>query len=173
MPAFTYIDYGIALVIILSITISFGRGFVREALSLSSWIIAFWVAFTFHDQLALLLTPYIATPSLRIMASFSILFFITLLLGALLGFLLSRLIVSTGLSGTDRSLGMAFGLTRGVLLVGIVLLLMSMTSFTQDSWWQNSVLIPHFQPLLIWLKGFLPDKMAEISNFVTSTKTSL
>ena len=164
---FTYADFAIVAIVLISVAISFSRGFVREALSLSTWVIAFWIALSFNKQLALFLAPYIATPSLRTIASFAILLIVTLVLGGLLGFLLSSVVSSTGLSGTDRSLGMVFGFGRGILLVGIALLLLSLTSFTQDSWWNNSVLIPHFQPLIAWLKGFLPDKIAQVSNFVT------
>lgn len=168
----TWADYAIIGIIVSSVLISLMRGFVREALSLTSWIIAFWVALKFNDQLSFILAQYIATPSLRLVASFGILFICTLILGSLVGFLLSRLIVSTGLSGTDRSLGLIFGLVRGTLLVGIILLLISFTSFAKDDWYQHSTVIPHFQSLVLWLKGFLPDTMKQISTLVAQTQQS-
>jgi membrane protein required for colicin V production len=163
----TWADYAIVSIVVFSVLISLMRGFVREALSLATWIVAFWIALKFNGTLSVFLAAYIATPSLRIFASFGLLFVFSLILGSLFSFLLSRLIISTGLSGTDRSLGLIFGLVRGTLLVGILLLLISFTSFAQDSWYKNSVAIPHFQPLVTWLKGFLPDTMKQISGLVT------
>lgn len=165
----TWADYAIVGIIVASILISLLRGFVREALSLATWIAAFWVALKFNNQLSDLLSSYITTPSLRIVVGFSLLFVLGLIIGSLVGFLLSRLIVSTGLSGTDRSLGLVFGLARGILLVGIILLLLSFTNFTQDDWYQHSLMIPQFQSLIVWLKGFLPDTMKQISMFITQT----
>lgn len=169
----SYADFAIIIVIFMSVIISLSRGFAREAFSLLTWIVAFWIALTFNKQLAVMLEPYIVTPSLRLIASFTILLIVTLIVGGLFGFLFSRLIVSTGMGGTDRSLGILFGFARGILFVGIGLLLLSLTAFTQDAWWQNSVLIPHFAPLITWLKGFLPEKMSQLSSFVSKVPTSL
>jgi len=163
----TLADYIIAGIIIISVIISLLRGFVREALSLANWGVAFWVALNFNDKLSDVLTPYIATPSLRLAASFGMLFIFTLIIGSLVSFLISRLVVSTGLSGTDRSLGLIFGLARGILLIGIALLMISFTAFAKDDWYQKSILIPHFQSLVIWLKGFLPETMKKLSEMVT------
>lgn len=162
----TYADYAILGIVVLSTLISLMRGFVKEALSLATWIIAFVIAFQFSESLAQILAPYIATPSLRVIVSFSGLFIATLILGALVNFLFSRLIVSSGLGGTDKSLGMIFGLIRGILLVAVMLSLLTLTAFTQDQWWVNSVFIPHFKPLIVWLKGFLPEKIEKLSGYI-------
>jgi membrane protein required for colicin V production len=63
----------------------------------------------------------------------------------------------------DRMLGMIFGIARGALLVGVLLLLGSTTVFSQDIWWQNSILIPHFHSLIEWLRNFLPVKFGGIA----------
>lgn len=162
----TYADYAILIIVVLSTLVSLVRGFVKEALSLATWIIAFIIAFQFNERLAAVLERYINTPSIRLIVSFGILFVATLILGALVNFLLSRLIVSSGLGGTDKSLGMIFGLMRGVLLCAVILSLLSLTSFSQDQWWVNSIFIPHFKPLIVWLKGFLPEKIGELSGYI-------
>ena len=61
----------------------------------------------------------------------------------------------TGLSGTDRFLGMAFGAARGSLLVVILVGLISLAPVQQDAWWQQSTLIPHFLMVADWSKNFI------------------
>jgi len=56
----------------------------------------------------------------------------------------SRLVSATGLSGTDRLFGMVFGIVRGGLLAIVIVSLLSLTPVSNDQWWQNSLIIPHF-----------------------------
>lgn len=163
---FTFADYGVIGFLLISIFISLFRGFVRECLSLVTWILAVIIALKFHSQLNFVLEPYISTPSLRVFASFGILFIITLILGGLVSFLFTRLIVCTGLTGTDRCLGVLFGIARGVLLVSVVIILLTFTSFTEDEWYQHSILIPKFNPIIDWLKTFLPQALKHVTEVV-------
>ena len=166
LAALNWADYTIIAIILSSTLLSLARGFVREFLSIVIWILAFWVAFQFEDSLATWFTPYISTVSLRIIVSFLILFVITLMVGSLINFSISKLLATTGFGGVDKLLGMVFGLARGILLVGIILLLASFTAFTQDQWWINSILISYFKPLVVWLNSFLPDKIEHLSHMV-------
>jgi len=72
----------------------------------------------------------------------------------------SKLVEKTGLTGTDRSIGMLFGIARGIVLVGILVLLAGFTAVPQDPWWKQSLLISHFQQIADILAGFLPDDIA-------------
>ena len=153
--AFTWVDWGIIAVIAISALISLRRGFVKEALSLVTWVVAGVVAWTFGGSLSLYLTDYIETPSARIIAGCVILFVGTLVVGALVNFLIGELVRVTGLSGTDRFLGMAFGAARGALLVVVAVGLLSLAPVEQDLWWQNSTLIPHFLLMADWSKNLI------------------
>jgi len=159
-----WIDYLIIGIILLSAIISVVRGFVKEVLSLLAWIVAFWVALSFSQQLSVLLTHYVDTPSLRIFIAFTALFVITLVLGALVNHLISTVVAKTGLTGTDRSLGVIFGLLRGIAIVTLMLMLAATTPMPEDSWWQNSLLIGYFENLVIWAKAFLPVDLAGYIN---------
>ncbi|MFA6409151.1 MAG: CvpA family protein [Gammaproteobacteria bacterium] len=154
-------DYAILIIVGVSTLVSLVRGFVREAISLCTWIIAAWIAFKFSSLCANLFIGYIKTPSLRLVVAFLILFVGILIIGALINFLIYELISHTGLSGTDRVLGMLFGAGRGLLLVGVLVLLGNMSAATKDKWWTDSVLIPRFQGLATWLHSFLPEKINE------------
>jgi membrane protein required for colicin V production len=156
-------DFTIIGIVAVSTLISLVRGFVREAISLLTWVVAFWIAFKFTSIVATFFGNYIKTPSFRLILAFALIFIIVLILGGLVNFLISELINHTGLSGTDRVLGMVFGITRGVLLISVLILLGEMTAFHNDPWWQNSTLIPHFHSIVNWLHGLLPEKLTNFS----------
>ena len=153
--AFTWVDWAIIAIIAISSLISLKRGFVKEALSLVTWIIAGVVAWMFGGALSQHLTDFIEMPSARVIAGCAILFVATLLVGALVNFLISELIRVTGLSGTDRFLGMVFGGARGALLVVVLTGLLSLAPVQQDPWWQQSSLLPHFLMVADWSKNLI------------------
>jgi membrane protein required for colicin V production len=155
-----WVDYFIVGTIVVSALVSLFRGFVREALSLAIWILAFWVAWTFFRDLAPAFGHWVGTPSVQFGIAFGLLLIATLLVGGILNYLIGRLIDETGLSGTDRMLGMVFGLARGVLVVAILVLLARATPLPQDPWWKESALLGQFDRMADWLVDFLPAEQA-------------
>lgn len=160
-----WVDYFILAVIALSMLISLRRGFLKEAISLASWIFAFIVAFLFVEQGAAYLTQYIGVPSVRIILAFGVLFLATLFLGGLVNLIVAQLVERTGLTGTDRMLGIIFGLARGVAVITVLVLMAGLTPLPQDPWWAQSPLLPHFQNAAIWMRDFLPPELAEHIQF--------
>ncbi len=154
-------DYIIISIIVISMVISLMRGFVREALSLAGWFLAIWVSFYYMDPMVALLSPRLdLPPSILSLVAFAVLFIITLIMAALVTNLIAAIVDQTGLSGTDRSIGMLFGIVRGIIIVGILVLLAGFTMVPQDPWWKESVLIVHFQHLALAMKEFLPTDIA-------------
>lgn len=156
-----WIDILIIAIIALSAIISLIRGFVQEALSLATWIAAFTVAWLFFRPLALELSPWIDVPSIRLGVAFGLILIGILILGAIINHFMKVLVASTGLSGTDRMIGIFFGVARGAVMVAILVLLAGLTPFPNDPWWSESRLIPYFQEMALWLKGFLPSDIAD------------
>ncbi len=154
-------DYTILAIIGVSVLISLWRGFTKEAFSLAGWIVAAWVALTFADSLQALLEPHITVPSLRLIIAFAILFLITLFLAGLVNYLAVQIIHKTGLSGTDRMIGIFFGVARGCLVVAVLVLIGGMTPMPQDPWWREAQLLHYFQDIAIWLRQFLPADIAQ------------
>jgi membrane protein required for colicin V production len=148
-------DYCIIAALGLSVLMGLWRGFIGEAIALACWVLAFWVAWTFGAQLAAQFTA-ITLPSARLVLGYAICFVGVLIAGALVGFLMRKLIAGSGLSGSDRMLGMVFGLIRGLAIVTITVLILKFTPLPQDPWWKESKLLPTFENAAKWLSTKLP-----------------
>lgn len=160
-----WIDYTIIGLILISSIIGLMRGFIKEAFSLFIWMVAIWVGLTFSRECSVLLEDVISYPSARIASAFALLFIVTLILGALISFLLGELVKKTGLTGSDRFAGMIFGVARGLVVVSIVVMLAGLTPLPEDSWWKESTLIPPFQSLAIWLRDHTPSGLTAYVNY--------
>lgn len=158
-------DYLIIAVIGLSMLIGLWRGLLREVISLATWIAAFTIAFLFSESGGHFLRAYIDVPSLQVAAAFAGLFLATLVIGWLIGILATRLVDFTGLNGTDRMLGMAFGLARGAAAITVLVLMAGVTPLPKDAWWHQARLIGHFQESALWARNFLPPELAENIRF--------
>ncbi len=146
-------DWTIVVIITLSCLLSIKRGFVKEAFSLAVMVLAFFIAVAFHERLAVLLQNTIEGVSLRYLLSFAALFAATLVVGSMVKHLLGELVKMTGLSGTDRLFGMVFGLLRGgIVVMALLIMLPMLVPVNEDSWWQQSLFIPHFLLIEQWCK---------------------
>ena len=139
----TPIDYIILLVLVVSAGVGVWRGFVKEALSLLTLLVAIWLAWRFAALLEPKLGNWAADPEVRIWIARVIVFAFALLVGSLASWAARQLIRHTGLSGVDRLLGAAFGFARGVLIVGLLVLALDFLDLDQDGWWQSARFRPY------------------------------
>jgi membrane protein required for colicin V production len=158
-------DYAILAVIAISVLVGALRGFIREVFSLLVWCAAFLVAYYFAGDVAAMMEDSVTLPSARTAMGFTGLFVAVLLVGGLINYLLGRLVVTTGLSGTDRLLGGVFGAARGLALIVAVLLVAGFTPIPADPWWKESQSIERLMPLVDWAAEFLPEQVVEHLDF--------
>ncbi len=157
----TVFDYVVLVIMGLSVLLSILRGFVREALALVSWLVAFFVAKLYTLELAPLLPQSIPSQSLRILAAFLILFLATLLICSLLAIALSAVFKRVGLGWMDRSLGALFGLARGIVIVGVLVLLGGLTTLPKDVRWRNAMFSAPLEAMVISLLPWFPTDIAK------------
>lgn len=155
-----WFDIAILVVILISSLISLVRGFVKESISLATWLLAGFIALSYHAVLAEMLSPYIESPTLGLAVAFAVLFIATLIVGAIINFMISQLVSKTGLSGTDKTLGVIFGAARGVLIVAMVVLFAGLTPIPSEPWWQESMMVEPFMKVALWIKDLLPADIA-------------
>lgn len=143
----SWADLLILAVIGVSIVLSLVRGLVRELVSLVAWVASFWLAIRYYPMLAGELAGLLSEPWMRAAAAFLILLLGGLIVGGVVGFVVGRLVAGGGLSGTDRLLGGAFGLVRGVAIVALAALMLGATPLSDSQLWRASVLLPRLDAL--------------------------
>ncbi len=165
-----WLDYVFIGIIGLSVIISLFRGLTKEVLSLLIWVAAFWVAYNYVDVGAVALDGYIELPSARHLIAFVGLFILALIIGGMINFIIGKLISKTGLSGTDRFLGMFFGALRGLIVIVAMTFFIKATPLSEDSWWQDSTLSPHFSKMSEWVRGKMPEEFSNYFSFIENNK---
>lgn len=157
----TVFDYTVLTIMGVSVLLSLMRGFFREVMSLLGWVVALVVAKYYTLQLAPLLPQGIPSNSLRLLAAFVILFLGTLLVASLLSIALSGLFSKVGLGWLDRWLGAMFGIARGVLIVGVLVLLGGLTSLPHDVRWRNAMFSATLEAMVISVLPWLPQDISK------------
>lgn len=161
-------DYIILGIVGISVFLGLRRGFVSEAFSLAIWVAAFVIAKLFSNPLVVLAGHLVNPPSFRMPVAFVLLFIATLIIGGLVQRLLSELVKVTGLSATDRMLGLVFGAARGALIVIVTLGVLSRTTdMPKDPWWRQSVVIPEMMKFEAWSTQLGKDAWQQISKMTS------
>ena len=153
----------IAILAVLAISALFGlmRGFVAAMISLLSWAAAFWAAWVFGDALAQFYAVFLHNHMAQVIAGYLTAFIAVLVIGALFGWMMRKLMQGGGLSGGDRFLGFLFGFGRGVLLVIAVVMVLGFTPLPREPWWRQSQLLPGFAQGATELSQHLPPQVTQ------------
>ena len=153
----TPVDYVVFTVLLVSALVGVSRGLFKEVLALFSWLIAAWVAYHYSDYLSSeWLSTFKMDELLRLGLSFLIFFVVVLIACSVLGGLIQKLILSVGLSLTDRFLGLIFGLLRGGVVVVILATLAALTPLTKTADWRLAKTRPSLEVATGLIKSWLP-----------------
>lgn len=161
----TVFDLIVIAIVAVSVGISIWRGMVREVLALASWIGAFWIAKELAGFTATWLPDSVTNPGLRLMFGFIVVMLTSLLVFSFASTLVVHLVKVAGLTASDRMLGAAFGLLRGLLIAVTVVLLGGMTSAPREPYWRDALLSAPLEAAALWVKPWLPRDVARRVSF--------
>ena len=158
------VDIAILAVLLLSALAAFSRGFVREVLAVASWIAAIFAVVYLLVPLRPFLRQYIAYNLAADIITGAVIFVVALAICATLSSYLSRNIRSGALGAIDRSLGLLFGLARGVVLVCLAYMLMAWVMPVEKerpAWLQQARSMPMVASAAEYLRSLVPPDMLQ------------
>jgi membrane protein required for colicin V production len=118
----TVLDLVVVVVVLISAVLAMVRGFVREVLSVASWVAAAAAAYLLYKPLVPLVQPYVESGTVATIVSAAIVFFVALILASYITMRVSDFVIDSRIGAVDRILGFAFGAVRGILLLVIALM---------------------------------------------------
>jgi membrane protein required for colicin V production len=157
----TWLDYAVLGVFAVSLVLGAWRGLVREVVAILGWVIALLAANLLAGPLGPAMPQAIPSPELRVAAAYVAVFFVCLVLTALAGLLLSKVVKAVGLGGIDRVLGAGFGALRALLILLAAAVLAGLTGAPRQAWWRDSASGPLLAQAAGAVKPLLPQTLAE------------
>jgi membrane protein required for colicin V production len=152
------LDWVFLAVMAASFVVGLWRGLVYEVLSVISWVAAFVVAQWLAPRAAAVLPIQRAPEAGRYAVGFVVVFLVVVFTGGLIAWLTKKLVDSVGLRPIDRTLGGAFGLLRGAVLLLVVAIVINMSPARQYGWWTESKGAAVSLAVLSGLKPVLPEQ---------------
>lgn len=153
-------DYILLSMLLVSGLIGVLRGLIREALSLAIWVAALWSAARFGQDASRLFTTMLDDPLWQLWAGRLALFVGVLFAGSVLAWIVTYFVRRSVITGTDRVLGMLFGIARGVILAGILVLALDLGGFSAEPWWRESKLLPYAAAVGAELRDLAEEQLA-------------
>lgn len=188
MSNLNWVDYVILAIFFFSTLAGFTRGLVKEVISLITLVAAFVVASMFANPLAAYFTSTPAVQNvvnqastaaglstaqpvsyLALGLSFGLLFAGTVIAGSIFSYFIN-IAFQTGVLGFgNRILGGMFGLVRGYIVNLVIVFVIQLTPLSAQNWWQQSQLVPTFQPAVQWLGAIVSPALAHLKDKLGNT----
>ncbi|TNC97278.1 MAG: membrane protein required for colicin V production [Gallionellaceae bacterium] len=153
----TGFDIAVVAVILLSALLGWWRGFMYELFSLIAWGVAYVVAVTFSEQLVQYVPDAVGSANIRSATAFAALFIVTLIVGSISAWFMTKLAKFAGLTGMDGKFGAMFGVVRGVILVLALVWIGGLTNLPQETWWKNAWSSKPLQEVAFQAKSYVPE----------------
>lgn len=161
----TGFDYVVIGIVSLSLLFGLWRGVVGEIIALLAWVMAIFAALEFGSLVGRTAFAGLADPAMRTLAGCVVIFVGVLVIMSLVRMVVRSMVKALGLSVSDRLLGMAFGLVRGVLVCMVLVGLGGMTAAPTQPWWRGATLAAPLETVVLATKPWLPDDLAKRIRF--------
>ena len=156
------LDWIVLGVLLASIALGVWRGLVYEVMSVLGWIAAFVLAQWFGPEMAQRLPMGNASGPIRYAAGLAVVFVAAAFAGGLVAWITRKLVETIGLRPVDRTLGAAFGLLRGLVILLAAVMVLDMTPLRNETWVSESKGVA---VLTAALKGLQPMLPAEFTKY--------
>ena len=156
-------DYCLLAIVAISGFIGIFRGFLRELVAAITWVVAIWAAWTFGPDLVPKLGGVLRQPPYGLWAARGILLIAILFVGAAIGLALGYFVRLSIFSGTDRFLGFLFGLLRGIVAVGLIVILSDALQLHGEPWWRGSRLLPEAERVANGLRSIIGEQRVRVT----------
>lgn len=153
----TLFDIAVIVIVLISALLAMVRGFVREILSVASWLLAAIAAIYLHEPLRNLIQPYIENETLALIISVAVIFIVVLVVVSYITIRVADYVIDSRIGGLDRLFGFLFGLARGLLLVVVAFAFFVWLVDDQPDWIANAETKPLLTDLSEQLAAVLPD----------------
>ena len=150
------VDVAVVAVLLISALMAFARGFVREVLSVAAWVGAALATLWLYPVAAPYTRTYISTQYVADGVTILGVFTLSLIALSMITSAVSGKVQESSLSAIDRSLGFAFGVARGAVLVSLAFLFASWLWPEQPAWLRDAKARPFLETGADILRGFLP-----------------
>ena len=164
------LDIVIAAVSLVIIIRAYLKGFIKEIFCLGGLVLAIAVAVRFQSVTQKMLEQAIGINSYNFIIAFIILFAGVIIIVAVIGILLSKLVSVSPLGGLNRVLGLFIGIVKSAIITTLGVFLLVMMIGTNSSIIANSKIAPYAIKISGWTLGHLPE---QINNSLSKTKKAL
>jgi membrane protein required for colicin V production len=117
----TVLDVIVIVVVLISAILAMVRGFVREVLSIASWVAAAAAAYFFYKPVVPLVRGWFDSEPVAMIVSAAAVFFVALIVASYVTMKISDWVIDSRVGAFDRAFGFLFGAARGVLLLVVAM----------------------------------------------------
>lgn len=157
---FSFVDLLVAVIVIASAVFAIYRGFVRETLSIFAWAAAAFATLYFGPSAAAALRDRVSPSALGMALGYLGVFLMVLIPLSFISFRFAESVHRSPVGALDRSLGFAFGVLRGLAIVGFAYILFTSVVQTRDQphWLTQARSLPLMQNCAQVLLSLVPDR---------------
>jgi membrane protein required for colicin V production len=162
MSALNWLDICLGLIILWSAFTGLRAGLARVVVGIVATIVGLMAGFWCYRLVSVKLIGWVGTEVAANVLGFLLIFFGTLIIGSLLGSLLSRLFQWVGLSWFNHFLGGVAGLLRGALVVSALLsLAVAFSPSPVPDVLEHSRVLPYASEVSSWLVNLAPRELKD------------
>ena len=155
----TFLDIGLIAVMLISGLLAMIRGFMREVLSITAWVLAAGATLYAYSKLLPAATAYFNSDIIAKGAVIGGVFLVTLLVVSVITVRISDMVLDSRVGALDRTLGFLFGLGRGLIIVVVAYGFFDwlVPAKAQPSWVTDAKSKVFLSNSADWLRSMSPD----------------